>query len=39
MKNDLQKNYFGVKNFFFDNFDFIYKCKSEFKDNDEKSCS
>ena len=32
-------NFFGVKEFFFVNFDFKYGCKNEFEDNKEKSCS
>ena len=40
MKIGLQKwNFFGVKEFFFMNFDFKNGCKNEFKDNNEKSCS
>ena len=31
--------FFGVKEFFFMNFDFKNRCKNEFKDNNEKSCS
>ena len=30
--------FFGVKNFFV-NFDFKNGCKTEFQDNNEKSCS
>ena len=32
-------NFFGVKEFFFVNFDFKNECKNEFKNNNEKSCS
>ena len=40
MKIELRKwNFFGVKEFFFMNFDFKNGCKNEFKDNSEKSCS
>ena len=35
----LSWNFFGVKEFFFMNFDFKNRCKNEFKDNNEKSCS
>ena len=31
-------NFFGVKEFFFVNFDFKNECKNEFEDNNEKSC-
>ena len=32
-------NFFGVKGFFFVNFDFKNGCKNEFEDNNEKSSS
>ena len=39
MKIDLRKwIFFGVKEFFFINFDFRNGCKNQFKDNNEKSC-
>ena len=38
MKIGIRKwNYFGVKKFFFGNFDFINEFKNEFSDNNEKS--
>ena len=40
MKIGLRKwNFFGVKDFFFMNFDFKNWCKNGFKDNNDKSCS
>ena len=40
MKIGLRKwKFFGVKEFFFINFDFKNGCKNEFKGNNEKSCS
>ena len=30
--------FFGMKDFFFVNFDFKNGCKNEFEDNNEKSC-
>ena len=34
-----EMKFFGVKDFFFVNFDFNNVCKNEFEDNNEKSCS
>ena len=31
--------FFGAKKFFYMNFDFKKGCKTEFKENNEKSCS
>ena len=39
IKIDLRKRtFFGVKEFFFVNFDFKNGCENEFEDNNEKSC-
>ena len=39
LESHRKRNLFGLKEFFFGNFDFKNGCKNEFEDNNEKLCS